>query len=300
MNRVPLNTELSLSKVILGLWRLKDWSLSKVELLKLIGDSIEIGITSFDHADIYGNYECEALFGEALALKPALRKEIELISKCGIMLVTDKNPNRTVKHYDYSKAHIISSVNQSLKNLGTDYLDVLLLHRPSPFMNAAEIAEAFETLKKEGKVRAFGVSNFNAMQFELLDSFLSDKLVTNQIEISASCLEHFDNNNLDFLQRKKIAPMAWSPLGGGKIFSPNDDKAYATLQAVQKVADELSVVELDKILYAWLYMHPSNIMPIAGSGKIERLKNAVEALEIKMSLEQWFSIFIATRGSAMP
>lgn len=300
MNRVSLNKDLSLSRVILGLWRLKDWSLSKEQLLTLIEQSLELGVTSFDHADIYGNYECEALFGEALALKPVLRKEMQLISKCGIMLVTDKNPQRTVKHYDYSKPHIINSVNQSLKNLGTDYLDILLLHRPSPFMNAEEIAEAFEILKKEGKVRAFGVSNFNAMQFELLDSYLSEKLVTNQIEISANCLEHFDNNNLDFLQRKKIAPMAWSPLGGGKIFSQNDDRAHTTLQAVQKVADDLGIVELDKILYSWLYMHPSNIMPIAGSGKIERLRNAVDALDIKMSLEQWFSIFIASRGSALP
>ena len=205
MQEVALNKEVKLSRVIHGMWRLKDWSLSKQQLLQLIEESIALGVTSFDHADIYGNYECEAIFGEALALKPALRKQMQLISKCGIMLVTDKNPQRTVKHYDYSKTHIINSVNQSLKNLGTDYLDVLLLHRPSPFMNAAEIAEAFDTLKKEGKVRAFGVSNFNAMQFELLDSFLSEKLVTNQIEISASCLEHFDNNNLDFLQRKKIS-----------------------------------------------------------------------------------------------
>lgn len=300
MQQVYLNEEVKLSKVIHGLWRLKDWKMSKEELLSFTEKAMAMDVTSFDHADIYGNYECEAMFGEALALKPGLRKDMQLISKCGIMLTTDKNPDRKVKHYDYSKQHIIKSVEQSLKNLGTDYLDVLLLHRPSPFFNAEEVAEAFVDLKKQGKVLAFGVSNFNPIQFELLDSFLEEKLVTNQIEISANCLEHFENNNLDFLQTKKIPAMAWSPLGGGQIFSPANEKDKRVAAAVKKVGEELGVNELDTIMYAWLFKHPVKIMAIAGTGKIDHLKNAVDALKIEMNLEQWFRIYIAAQGKEMP
>ena len=300
MEQIILSKEVTLSRVIHGLWRLKDWKMTREQLLLFVQQAMDMGVTSFDHADIYGNHECEAMFGEALALQPALRNKMQLISKCGIMLTTDKNPDRKVKHYDYSKAHIIKSVEQSLINLKTDFLDVLLLHRPSPFFDVAEVAEAFEILKKQGKVLAFGVSNFNQTQYELLDNYLTEKLVTNQIEISANCLEHFENNNLDFLQMKKVSPMAWSPLGGGNIFNPSNEKDERVAQAIKNLGEELGVGEPDKLMYAWLFKHPSRIMAIAGTGKIERLRTAVDALDIDMSLEQWFGVYIAARGKQMP
>ncbi len=300
MEFIKVDEQVSLSRVIHGFWRLKDWDMSQSALLRFTEEIIDLGISSFDHADIYGNYEVEALHGAALAMNPSLRKKIQLISKCGIMLKTDKNPLRKVKFYEYSASHIISSVENSLKNLRTDYLDVLLLHRPSPFFDAAEVADAFRTLENQGKVLAFGVSNFNPVQYELLDFFLEKKLVTNQIEISAAHLEHFENNNIDFLQTKGVYPMCWSPLGGGGIMSPTDDHSVHLLKEIEAVGSELNESNIDKILYAWLFAHPSKMMVIAGSGKIHRLKKAVDALQIKMSTEQWFRIYIAAQGKDLP
>ena len=157
------------------------------------------------------------LFGKIFKQKPSLRDEVELVTKCGINLISEKFPERKVKHYDSSYKHIIESANNSLNLLNTDRIDLLLLHRPDPLINPEEVAKAFDELKKSGKVLNFGVSNYTPMQFEMLQSFLTEKLVTNQIEFSPYCLEHFENGNIYFLQKEKIYPMAWSPLGGGRI-----------------------------------------------------------------------------------
>ena len=300
MQRVSLNNSVSLSRIIHGYWRLQDWNFSPQELLSLAKEASALGITSLDHADIYGNYSCEAAFGEALKIDPSFRNNIELITKCGIMLKTGKFPDRTIKHYDYSAAHIIASAEQSLKNLHTDRIDVLLLHRPSPFFNAEEVAGAFDKLYDSGKVLSFGVSNFNPIQFELLQTFSKQQLVTNQVEISPYALEHFDNNNLDFLQMKKVAPMAWSPLAGGSMLQPKDEKGEKVLAALKKVGDEVGIPEPATVAYAWLLMHPSGILPVCGTGKIARLQQAVNALDINISLEQWFSIYTASTGVEVP
>ena len=157
-----------LSEFIQGYWRLADWKMSPSQILDFLKQHLDLGISSVDHADIYGNYSCEQLFGEALALEPALRQQIEIVTKCDIKLLSDKYPQRTVKHYDTSAAHILASVENSLRNLHTDYLDLLLIHRPDPLMNADEVAQTFQQLKACGKVRHFGVSNFTPYQFDLL------------------------------------------------------------------------------------------------------------------------------------
>ena len=177
-NRIALNDNLSLSRIVHGYWRLRDWDLSAEQLLKLIEQVLELGITSFDHADIYGNHTCEAYFGRALALKPELREKMELISKCGIKMATDYNPELDIKIYDYSTEYIIKQAETSLKNLGTDRLDLLLLHRPAPFFNPEEVAKAFDQLKSSGKVLNFGVSNFSPAQFDTLQSYLDMPLAT--------------------------------------------------------------------------------------------------------------------------
>ncbi|PLR79657.1 oxidoreductase [Bacillus canaveralius] len=296
MDTVKLAEDLSFSRIVHGLWRLAEWNLSKEETLKLAEQCLELGITTFDHADIYGNYSCERLFGEALALKPSLRDSMQLVTKCGIKLRSSKRPEHTIKHYDTGKEHIIASVHQSMENLQTDYIDVLLIHRPDPFMDPHETAEAFYQLKQQGKVRHFGVSNFTPAQFNMLSSYLDFPLVTNQVEISAVHLDTFADGTIEHCLEHRIAPMAWSPLAGGRIFSAEDDRALRVRQALQEVGEELGEDSLDKLLYAWLINHPARIIPLAGSGKIDRIRQAAEAVEIKLTRQQWFKIYTASLG----
>ncbi|MBM7648584.1 putative oxidoreductase [Bacillus ectoiniformans] len=300
MQRVQLTEDLSFSRIVHGLWRLSDWQYSKEQTLDLIEHCLDQGITTFDHADIYGSYTCEALFGEALALKPELREKMEIVTKTGIKLKSKNRPAHTIKQYDTSKEHIVSSVNQSLKNLQTDYIDVLLIHRPDPFMNPAETAEAFLELKQSGKVRHFGVSNFKQSQFAMLQSYLDFPLVTNQIELSAYQLENVEDGTLDLCQEKRIAPMAWSPLAGGKIFSADDEKAVRLREKLVEIQKDTGANGIDQVLYAWLLAHPASIIPIVGSGKKERIDHAVQALDVHLNREQWFDILQTSMGHEVP
>ncbi|MDX1829652.1 MAG: aldo/keto reductase [Lutibacter sp.] len=300
INKVKLNNNFEVSNIIQGHWRLADWKLTNNELLDLTQQTIDLGITTFDHADIYGDYTCEQLFGDALKLKKGLRNKIEIITKCGIKLLSKKYPERKLKSYDYSFKHIVESVENSLKNFNTDYIDLLLLHRPSPYFNPAEVAEAFSYLKKQGKVLHFGVSNFNKTQFEMLNKFVEEPLVTNQVEISPYNLEHFINENIDYFLTNNIKPLAWSPLAGGNLLQPNTTKGNRIFLALQEVADELYVKSLDIVIYSWLLSHPSNIIPIVGTHKINRLQNAVNALDLKMNAEQWLKIYVASLGNELP
>jgi predicted oxidoreductase len=300
MQKIRLAPNREISRLVHGHWRLRDWKLSSQQLLELTEQAIETGITTFDHADIYGNYTCEEKFGDALSLKKELRGQIQIVTKCGIKMRSDKYPDRKLQHYDYSAAEIIATAERSLANFRTDFIDLLLLHRPSPFINPAEVAEAFRHLKKQGKVLCFGVSNFNPQQYAMLNAYLDDKLATNQVELSPWCLEHFNNGNMDFFLEQKIKPMAWSPLAVGELFAPKNEKAQRIHSALAQVAQELNCSTIDKVIYAWLLKHPSCIIPIAGTGKIERLRLAAEALDMEMGLQQWFSIYTASTGKPMP
>ncbi|WP_191560320.1 aldo/keto reductase [Metabacillus idriensis] len=296
MQRIQLTEDLSFSRIIHGLWRLSDWKMSNEDVVKLIEDCLEAGISTFDHADIYGNYTCEKKFGDALALKPELRKRMEIVTKCGIKLVSDNRPEHCIKSYDTSKEHILASVQQSLENFQTDYIDVLLIHRPDPYMDPAQVADAFTQLKSEGKVRHFGVSNFKRSQFKMLQSYLDFPLVTNQIELSAYNLENFEDGTLDLCQEARIAPMAWSPLAGGAIFSAEDEKAKRLRDTLEKIAGDIGATEIDEVLYAWLLSHPANIMPIVGSGKMNRIESAIKALDLTLTRDQWFDILQVAMG----
>jgi len=300
INKVKLTKDFEVSNIIHGHWRLADWHLTNQELLSLTQQTIDLGITTFDHADIYGDYSCEKLFGNALKLKKGLRENIQIITKCGIKLLSEKYPERKIKSYDYSFKHIVTSVENSLKNFNTDYVDVLLLHRPSPFFNPAEVAEAFSYLKKQGKVLHFGVSNFNKTQFEMLNNFVEKPLVTNQVEISPYNLEHFINGNIDYFLTNNIKPLAWSPLAGGNLFHPKEVKGKRILMALQNVAAELSINNVDIVIYSWLLNHPANIIPVVGTHKINRIQKAVEASTIKMTSDQWLEIYIASVGAELP
>ncbi|GLB60762.1 aldo/keto reductase [Cytobacillus sp. NCCP-133] len=296
MERVQMADDLSFSRIIQGLWRLADWKYSDKELIGLLEYGLELGITTFDHADIYGDYTCETLFGKAIQKKPELREKMEIVTKCGIVLESPNRPEHKSHHYNTSKKHIIASAEQSLKNLQTEYIDTLLIHRPDPFMDPAEVAEAFTELKSSGKVRHFGVSNFKNHQFATLQSFMDYKLITNQIELSAYHLENFEDGTLNFCQEKRIAPMAWSPLAGGKVFSNEDEKGARLRTTLAKVAEEIGAQDIDEVLFAWLLNHPGRIMPIVGSGKKERIERAVHALRYQLSRDQWFEILQSSMG----
>jgi len=292
--------DISRSRIVQGCWKLTDWNLSAPELLEHIHQLAGIGITSFDHADIYGDYRCEKLFGDALKLDPGFRYHIRLISKCGIKLLSDKYPERKIKSYDYSATHIISSVEQSLVNFRTDHIDLLLLHRPAPFFNPEEVAEAFESLEKQGKVLAFGVSNFLPSQFEMLEAYTPMSLVTNQVEISPYCLEHFNNGNMDFFLKKKIFPMAWSPLARGILINPDDERSFRINQILLEIAQETGADDIDILVYSWLLSHPAGIIPVTGSRKIERVRRALDAIHFPLTQEQWYRIYNASTGRDLP
>jgi predicted oxidoreductase len=300
MERVQLTEDLSFSKVIQGFWRLAEWNYKKEELLSFIEQCLELGITTFDHADIYGNNTCEDIFGDALSLKPELRQNMQIVTKCGIKPISNKYPEHKIKHYDTSKEHIIRSVENSLRNLRTEYIDVLLIHRPDPYMNPEEVAEAFSQLKQEGKVKHFGVSNFSPSQFNMLSSYLDFPLVTNQIEISVMHLVPFLDGTIDHCLENRIAPMAWSPLSGGKIFYSNEEKAIRIKQTLQKIASEIGAASIDQVMLAWLLHHPARIMPIIGSGKLDRIKAAVEAANLSITRQQWFEIWQSSMGHEVP
>jgi len=286
-----------LSRMVTGVWRWE--SLTPQETTNLIEQSVEAGITSFDHADIYGSYTCEALFGKAFKSTNVKRDDIQLVSKCGIRLISENRPKNSFHCYDTNAAYIIKSVENSLKNLATDYLDVLLIHRPSPLMDADEIAEAFTKLEVAGKVRHFGVSNFTPSQFDLLfDRF--PKLVTNQVEISPLMLETYLDGTLEQCQKYRISPMAWSPLGGGALFQKDGTEQTKRVQAVLKNLQEKYDAQLDQIVFAWLLHHSVNIIPILGTTKASRFAQAVSALEIELTNEEWFQVWVASTGEEVP
>lgn len=295
-----LSENLTLSRFALGFWRLTKWNYTADQLLNLLETAIDRGITTFDHADIYGNFRSEFLFGEALQLKPSLRKKMQLVTKCGIRPMYNALPGQKVKYYDTGYQHIMESVEQSLKNFHTDYIDLLLIHRADPLMNPEETARAFSALKKSGKVLNFGVSNFSPMEFEMLNSYTEDKLVTNQVEISPYTLEHFENNNISFFLKERIHPMAWSPLAGGKLINPDDEKSSRIHKTLSDISERLDIASIDTLIFAWLIHHPAGIIPIIGSGKTKRLDSALAALDIKLTPELWYEIYEASLGEPIP
>ncbi|OMP67108.1 aldo/keto reductase [Domibacillus epiphyticus] len=300
MERIQLTEDLSFSRFIHGSWRLAKWNYSNTETLSLIEYAFEHGITTFDHADIYGSYTCEALFGDALKMKPSLRDRMEIVTKCGIVLPSKQRPEHKTHHYNTSKSHILTSVENSLRNLQTDYIDLLLIHRPDPFMDPQETAEAFVALKESGKVRHFGISNFKENEWRMLESYLPFPLVTNQLELSAYKLENFEDGTLSLCMEKRIAPMAWSPLAGGSIFLGTDKKADRLRKTLEEVRREIGADGIDEVLYAWLLQHPARIMPIIGTGKKERIDAAVRSLRLTLNHDQWFAILQSSMGHDVP
>ena len=296
MEMVKLNSSLSaMSRLVYGVWRLADdENGSTAHVRAKIDACLEQGITTFDHADIYGEYQCEALFGRALAEDPSLRDQMQIITKCDIAIPTSLYPERRVKFYDTSPEFIRTSVENSLRNLHTDSLDMLLIHRPDPFMDATATGATLDELIKEGKIKAAGVSNFKPYDWELLQSRMDNTLATNQIEISLLENDAFTNGDLAHLQTLNLNAMAWSPLAGGRIFG-NDADAQRVQPILKRIADEQNC-DIDHVAVAWLLAHPSEILPIVGTNNLERIKTLSKAMDVEIDRQTWFELLTAAMG----
>lgn len=286
----------SFSKIIAGTmtWGVWGKNCSTQQMIELMNCCLENNITTFDHADIYGDYTTEAEFGKAFNESKIDRSTIQLISKCGIQMESDKR-NNFVKHYDYATSYIIGSVEQSLRNLQTDYLDLLLLHRPSPLMRADDIAEAIAKLKQDGKILDFGVSNFTPLQTDLIETKI--KINYNQISFSITDFEAMTNGSLDHMQTRNITPMCWSPLG--TVFRQDNDQT----QRLKNILGELSTkyaVPADILLLAWILKHPAGILPVCGTADPSRLANLMKATTVNMELQDWFALWSESAGVPVP
>lgn len=284
----------------IGLWRLTDWNMDAQQLLRWIEQVLEFGAQVFDLADIYGDYEVEARFGQALALRPTVRDQLLLISKCNIKLISAKRQEHRVKYYDTSRAHIIASVNNSLRQLRTDRLDLLLLHRPDALMDADEVAATLGELKQSGKVLHFGVSNFSTSQLELLASRLPFPLLTNQIEFSVLHPSPLHDGTLDQCQRLRISPMAWSPLGGGRLFSGTSSREQRVRAALETAGAERGGWTVDQVALSWLLTHPARIVPVLGTRSLDNIRSAIRISHEKLSREHWYLILEASLGHEVP
>jgi predicted oxidoreductase len=282
-----------MSRIVAGAWRMSDWNWSPQERLRWIEQCIELGVTTFDHADIYGGYTVEQLFGEALALSPALRGTIQLVTKCGICLTSSNRPAHRIKHYDTSFEHIVASVEHSLRMLRTDTIELLLLHRPDALMDADVVAAAFTHLQLQGKVQHFGVSNFTTTQFDLLQSRYP--LVTNQIELHPLHLAALTDGTLDQCQQRRIQPMIWSPLAGGRLMT-GDDAGAVRVRAALSAVGARHGVSVATTAFAWLLRHPSRPIPVAGSRRLDAMREAVAALDVQLDAQDWTEVWEAGSG----
>ncbi len=297
IRHTPSVPEFTMSPIVAGVWRMSDWQWTPQERLRWIEACLDMGVTTFDHADIYGGYSVESLFGEVLALSPSLRDRMQLVSKCGICLTTENRPSHRIKHYDTSFAHIVGSVETSLRNLQVERLDLLLIHRPDALMDADVVAEAFTHLQLMGKVQHFGVSNFTPSQFDLLASRFP--LVTNQIELHPLHLAPLTDGTLDQCQQQRIRPMIWSPLAGGRLMTSDEPVALRVREALSAVGARHGV-SIATMAFAWLLRHPSRPVPVAGSRRIDAMQEAVAALSVTLDAQDWTEIWSAASGHEVP
>ena len=289
-------THLELSPIVAGLWRIAEWNLDVPARVRWIEEALELGVSTFDHADIYGDYRAEALFGEALKAAPALRSRMQLVTKCGIRLRSAPRAVR-MKHYDTAAAYVRAQVEQSLLNLHAEQLDLVLIHRPDYLMDATALARTFATLTREGKVAHWGVSNHSTSQFALLHQ--QHPLTTNQIELSPLAMQALDDGTLNQCQQLGVRPMIWSPLGGGRLFTGDDAQALRVREAMTSIAARYGI-SLATLAYAWILRHPSRPHPITGTGRFEGLREAVAALDVQLDVEDWYAIWTASKGHAVP
>lgn len=288
------------SRLVAGFWRLHQWGFDAQQTAAFIEQCLELGISSFDLADIYGDGAAERMVGDALALRPELRERMELTTKVDIVVPSERFPAARRHHYDTSAAHIVAATEACLERLRCERIDVLLLHREDPLLDPDAAARAFDQLHAAGKVGAFGVSNFQPSKFELLASRVAQPLVTNQIEMSPLCLDAWSDGTLDQCHRLGIAPMAWSPLAGGRLMREQEPRTERVRRALEVVGDAHGGAPIERVAFAWLLRHPARVRPILGTGRIERVRSTVQALELELDAQEWFDVWCASTGEPLP
>ncbi|SDE40051.1 aldo/keto reductase [Limimaricola pyoseonensis] len=296
MDRIEIAKGVEFSRIVYGMWRIADDSdTSPAHVRAKIDACLAQGITTMDQADIYGAYGAEEVLGAALREDPSLRDRIELVSKCGIVAPMGRHSDKRVKHYDTSRSYIEQAVETSLRDMHTDHLDLLLIHRPDPMMDHRETGAALDALVASGKVRAVGVSNFRPWDVELLESAMETKLATNQIEISLKELSPFTNGDLAFHQRRNDPVMAWSPLGGGDLMTGQGPVAER-LDAIARAQG----VDRAAVAVAFLLAHPASILPVMGTNNIDRIAKISDALKVELDRQDWFTLYEAGLGKEVP
>ena len=288
---------IQLSPIVAGLWRLSEWGLDAAGLQRWIEQALDAGISSFDHADIYGGYGVEARFGEALARAPGLRQRLQIVTKCGIKLAHPSRPAHRINSYDSSAAHVQDSVDRSLQALRTDHIDLLLIHRPDLLMDPQELADTFTRLRSAGKVLNFGVSNHAPDQLAMLHRRFP--LVTNQIEFSPLQMKALADGTLAQCVDLGLRPMIWSPLGRGRLFGGADEQVRR-VHAVLSDLGQARGVSVATMAFAWILRHPARPWPITGSGRLAALQEAVAALSVTLSAEDWYRVWEASMGQPVP
>ena len=296
MERIELAQGLAFSRLVYGMWRLADDSDTSVKHVDAkINAALNQGITTFDQADIYGGYTAEAVMGTALKANPSLRQQMEIVSKCDIVIDAGRHSGARVKHYDTTAEHINASVDASLSAMGIEEIDVLLIHRPDPLMDHHVTGAALDALVDAGKVRALGVSNFRPWDWNLLQSAMRHPLVANQIELSLKAISAFTNGDLAFHQQHDHLVMAWSPLGGGDLMT-----ASGTLsQRLDAIAGRHSV-DRAAVATAFLLAHPAKITPVLGTNNLERIAAICDAEQVSLDRQDWFWLYEAALGHEVP
>ena len=293
MERLSLTPDLSLSRLVYGMWRLgDDTDTSPAHVQAKVEACLAQGITTMDQADIYGGYTAEALLGDALKAAPALRDQIEIVTKCDIVAPVGRYAGARIKHYDTSASHINAAVEASLRDMATDRIDLLLIHRPDPLINPDETGAALDALVASGKVRAVGVSNFKPWDMDLLQSRMTARLAANQIELSLMAHDALVNGDLAYLHQHRIAPMAWSPLAGGRL--AND--APAGMREKLGVLGAEVGVDWSAVAVAWLLHHPAVILPVMGTNALPRIAQISDALKVPMDRQTWYELYTLALG----
>jgi predicted oxidoreductase len=303
ISRITLPNGRSLSRMAYGVWRLSEAADHSVNAnLARIDACLAQGITTFDHADIYGNYSCEALFGPAIKARPSLKDQIEIVTKTDIMLLSDQWPGTRVKHYDTTPAHVTASVERSLSRIGVDVIDLLLIHRPDPLMDAQTLGACLDGLIDSGKLRGVGVSNFMPWDVDLLQSCMKNKLQTNQIELSLLNTAPFINGQIAHAQQHRMPVMAWSPLGGGRLHSQAATPGTAAARLAPKLAELAQAAGTDTtaVAMAWLMHHPVQVLPVMGTNQMERIARFGNAARVPMDRQTWYELYELANGHKVP
>lgn len=289
-----------LSRLVYGTWRMLDDGSSIQDINRRLHRCVELGITSIDTAEIYGLYRVEAALGQALALSPGLRDKLEIVTKAGIYVPNPLSPERKVGFYDASGARLTQSLEQSLRLIGTDHVELFLVHRPDWLTSVDDTAGGLNQLLRAGKIRSAGVSNYNATQFDALNSRMEQPLVTNQLEFHLLHMNPIYDGTFDQCQKQRIQPMAWSPLAGGKLFDRSDEAAARLSTAVAGMSEKYGKATLEQLAYAWILAHPSRPIPVIGTNKIERIESAAASAGLTLEREDWYALWVAVHGHDIP